>query len=269
MFTLAPACADAPVDDDDDVAEGESEGEGEGDEAIELANCDTPIVSGIALDEGIVDGDPRFADAFANADYSVLGDTVTFDDGFTTSAVAWGLNIPVDGLSGPVRVDDLRALGIMGDVVAAAFTFTPGELDFTFFRQGLQRYAACDRQWPLTLDGFKAVYGDPVADNEAAIIDSFPKRPHQRRLWQKPDAGLWLAETFENGVVKETEIVMSGRRNDGALDFIVYDDEGKLSNASRFGTNGATTLHLAAPYACLACHADDSFGFTVVSPDMR
>ena len=238
-----------------------------------LADCDKPIVSTIALEAGLAEENDDFADELAAVDFDALPDTVSFTGvaDFLKAIVAWGLDVPVVVVDGTVGTAELREQGIIGDVVVAAFNrpATPGDLDFTFFRQGLHRYNACARQWPLTLDGFKAVYGDPTAGIDAVVIeDSQPKAPHARRLWTNPDVGLYLAETLDGGTVAETEVVMSGRRVDGALDFVVYDDVGNLSAVSRFATGGGTgTVQSAAPCTCLFCHANnDTLQFDVVHP---
>jgi hypothetical protein len=274
VCVLVSACAatvDEPVD---DVT---GEGEGETVDDVARADCAVPVVSSIALQEGIVEDNPDFDAQFAAIDLDALPSAVSFADesAFIRSIVAYSLDIPAAGLDGSVPVDELRALGVMGDVVAASFAGpneAPGVLDFAFFRQGYHRFAACVGGWPLTLADFKRVYGDPTSTVEPVLLtNSRPKAPHPRRLWSDDVNGLWLAETLESegdDTVHETEIVLRGQRVDGALDFIVYDDVGQLSAVSRFATGGGTgSVQTAAPYTCLFCHGNaDTLAFDVVHP---
>ena len=71
-----------------------------------------------------------------------------------------------------------------------------------------------------------------------------------------------------DGVVRETELVWRGRRRDGALDFLVYDEAGRLRDGSTFVTSAGPEAPAAAPYACLACHRDreGGAGFVVTFP---
>ena len=75
---------------------------------------------------------------------------------------------------------------------------------------------------------------------------------------------MYVAETLADGIVRETEIILSGRRRDGNLDFLVYNAEGKLSDRTRFPTIGAGSEVMAAsPYVCTSCHinSDEEAGY--------
>ena len=77
-----------------------------------------------------------------------------------------------------------------------------------------------------------------------------------------------FAETIADGEVRETEVLWQGRRPDGALEFLVYDDQGRLQDGSFFATSEGPETPEAAPYACMACHRDihNGSGFTVTFP---
>ena len=115
----------------------------------------------------------------------------------------------------------------------------------------------------MDLNGFKKAVLDP-ADLPVHEIQSNAKN-HVRRLRADDKAGFWMAETVVDGKVRETEIILSNRRGDGALDFLAYDENGQLMDRSRFETPDNVDISGAAPYVCIICHSstDDFFPNTV------
>ena len=121
-----------------------------------------------------------------------------------------------------------------------------------------------------TLDGFKASILDFETLNEQ-LIDSAPKCA-QRRLRTSPPDGVFVAESLIDDGVRETEILLSSRREDGQLDFLVYDSDGALTDRSLFPTI-TPEVHVvaSAPYTCMTCHVDKdssetTWGFNVLVP---
>ena len=141
-------------------------------------------------------------------------------------------------------------------------------LDLPFLRRGLHRFYQCDRSFPLTLDGFKAAifdYSDvPYYDLEV----SFPKL-FERRMREAHLEGVYVAETLVEGVARETEILLSKARSDGALEFLVYDEAGRLVDRGAFATAAGGEISGASPYTCIACHFEKgTFEFIVTFPSL-
>ena len=78
-----------------------------------------------------------------------------------------------------------------------------------------------------------------------------------------------FAETLVEGEVRETEVLWSNRRSDGALDFLVYDENGDLQDGSYFKTSQGPETPEASPFSCMACHRDrfNGTGFTITFPE--
>lgn len=81
-------------------------------------------------------------------------------------------------------------------------------------------YYTCSRGFPLTLEGFKQVYGDYDPEN-GVVVDSIAKCG-DRNLIPNEGAGVYVAEPIVDGPVRETEILLKGFRADGNLGFLVY-----------------------------------------------
>ncbi len=100
----------------------------------------------------------------------------------------------------------------------------PSGLDFFFFRRGLYRYYACSTGLPTTLDGFLSQFEDNP-ERPGTLIDSVAKCG-DRRVIVDLQADVYLAETLVEGEVRETEVLIGGRRSDGGLDFAFYGADG-------------------------------------------
>jgi hypothetical protein len=80
-----------------------------------------------------------------------------------------------------------------------------------------------------------------------------------RRVYMRRDGALSVAETLaQDCSVSETEVI--ARRPDGALNYWVYDANGRLTPESHFpaptrGGQYVTALKLA-PDSCMGCHYD-------------
>ncbi len=186
---------------------------------------------------------------------------------FLREVVAWMLEVPLAEL-GTLSSSSLLLQGPLGQAVALAFLEGDGRRpDVDTLRRGLHHGYACVRRLPLALSDALALAGglDPATVRE--VPSSVPKG-HPRRLVASRDQTLFAAETLIDGAVRETEILWRDRRRDGALDFLVYDDAGRLRGGSTFITSAGPETAAAAPYACLACHRDrqGGAGFVVIVP---
>ena len=142
-----------------------------------------------------------------------------------------------------------------------------GTLDLDFLRQGLHTFYNCERGYPATLDGFVTRFGDYAQWPSHTVDDSQPKA-HPRRVFADPQGIVWVAETLVGERVRETEILVSGERADGSLDFVAYSEAGDLTNRSTFamGPTGKTTS--SSPYTCMACHVNTRrYTYDVIVPE--
>jgi hypothetical protein len=246
-----------------------------GDAAVQLASCDTPLP---ALDWG--NGPPiesleGIEDELADMDFSQLSDPVDVSAliplylGF----VAYALEIPPAEIGSSITHAQAEAAGDLGQVVLGSLLLgqdTVLGIDFDFFRRGFHRYYTCSRPFPTTLEGFKETYGDYDAST-GNIVDSVAKCG-DRNLILNQGNGVYVAESVTDGPVRETEILLQGHRNDGQLEFLIYDADGMLSTRTQFPTiNNGPHVVTSSPYACMTCHfnADSSetaWGFDVIVP---
>lgn len=240
---------------------------------VDVAGCDAPV-GGIDLgDEVEATGDFEAALAALPARLadSPARSRETRDLApFIREVLAWMLERPLDGLD-TLALDALAADDPLSQTVALAFLDGDGvRPDVRTLRRGLHRYYACVRGLPLVLEDLVRSAGGVDPATESVVERSEPKA-HPRRLSMSNDGLLFLAETVVDGVVRETEAVWQGQRADGALEFLVYDERGRLRDGSHFVTSAGPESPAAAPYACLACHRDrrDGQGFVIVFPSSR
>jgi hypothetical protein len=225
-----------------------------GSDDVPRASCDV-AVGGVPLSQNVLEAEDGYDEALEARDTSGLPATLDLSglDVTDRALIAYALEMPLTDLDAGLVTSDARARGSLGLAVLASFT--DGAFDLDFFRRGLHRFYACDRRLPLTLDGFETVYGAVRTLPSLDIALSVPKQG-PRRIREDPSRHIYVAESLENGQVRETEIVMGGHRADGALDFLVYDAVGQLNDRSTFATVLGGTTVSASPYACLSCHID-------------
>lgn len=252
-----------------------TESDDDGLPATETADCEDPISDQQPSDEAPVDFAPGIEDELAALDLDELPQEVDITSliplyrGF----VAYALEIPPGELGETVERDAAADSGPLGRVVLGALLRGQNDasgIDFSFFRRGLQRYYTCSRGFPTTLEGFREAILDYEA-LDAQLIDSAPKCAPRRLLTSPPD-GVFVAESVIGDEVRETEILLANRRDDGQLDFVVYDAEGALADRSLFPTI-TPDVHVvaSAPYTCMTCHvdseaSDNTWGFNVLMP---
>ena len=243
---------------------------------VEVARCEEPL-GGIPWTNMIVESTPNFEADLAAVDLSNLPAEVDISamNGLFRGIIAYALDIAPEQLGGNLRTADLLAGNPLSRSVAASLALglnSAGGIDFTFLRRGLHRYYHCGRDFPRTLDGFRQTIYDFGA-GQSQDVDSVAKCG-TRRLIVNEAAGVYVAETLIEGDVRETEILLSGRRNDGNLDFLIYNADGQLSDRSSFPTVGMGPHVMAAsPYVCTTCHMNrdrtpDTFGYDILFPEV-
>ena len=224
---------------------------------VPLASCDVEI-DGVPWDPVPVEGLPGFDAELAAVDLAALPDPVDISGlpDLFRAFIAYALGIPGADLGPSLEIEATLERGPLGEVVLASLARdNPAGLDFEFFRRGFHRYYTCSQAYPLTLDGFYAEYWD-FSDASGSIIDASPAKCGPREVLANPTEGIHVARTVVGDDIRETEIILSGRRDDGALDFLVYDAAGDLTDRSEFPTMGGTPIIAASPFTCLTCHVD-------------
>lgn len=242
---------------------------------VRRATCDQPVGGPMPLPtDSSVEAQEGYDAQLASLDLQGLPEELDISTllPLFRGVVAYMLERDPETLGPTLNRDELMKIEPMGKAVLGAFAMArlnqQEELDVIFLRRGLHRFYSCARQFPLTLAEFKTAYGD-FSQHEVTLID--PSRPKggPRRLIANPADQIWVAETVVDGQVRETEIVMGGRRADSAIDFVVYDHDGNLMDRSEFSTTNGGTRVAAAPYGCIACHFERStFKVNVVFPIM-
>jgi hypothetical protein len=236
--------------------------------------CDDPLDGHDWGDGAPADAEPGVEDELAALDLSSLPDEVDVSglSPLFRGYLAYALETPPDELGDSVNRDEALAHGELGEVALGSLLLgqeDPTGIDFFFFRRGFQRYSVCSTGLPVTLDGFKATFGDHEAiDGE--VVDSDAKCT-DRRLRANHGDQVFVAETLVDGVVRETEVLLGETRTDGAFAFAVYDEAGDLTDRSLFPTiAGEDHVVAAAPYACMTCHLNttstETWRFDVLTP---
>ena len=231
------------------------------------ASCGSPEF-GPALAEHLTESDQDYVARLESLDLSVLPTQYELNSLFDLdrSIISYMLDAP---LTGVVTQSDLLAHGLMGRAVLLALGTDPAPImaDLKELRRGLFHYYNCSRGHPARLEDFVALYGDYYTWQTMMIEDSDPKI-YPRRLWNNDALGIYVAETIRSGMVHETEILMSGYRNDNALEFLAYTPNGDLTNRGEFKA-GANFVAGAAPYVCMSCHVDNTNNeYTIIFPDL-
>jgi len=241
---------------------------------VARASCEAPIGGHVTLStETAFEAFPHYDEDLAALDLESLPETLDIESLVINvrSLVAYMLHIPLAELPATLTRDEIAAAGPMGQAVLGAFVVAanakmPG-LDLPFLRRGLHRFYQCDRAFPLHIEDFRAVHFE-YADEPYYELWSVPK-DDIRRIRENAELGIYIAETYIDGILRETEILMSHSRTDGALDFLVYDEAGALMDRSEFVTASGDTVGGASPYGCIACHfAGGSFEINVLFPQM-
>jgi hypothetical protein len=186
--------------------------------------------------------------------------------------IAYALEIRPSDLSSSLTHETIQNTGVLGDVVLGALLLGKEDVtgfDITFFRRGLHRYYTCSRGFPLTIEEFQNVYG-VYESNSGTTVDSIAKCGNRRLISEH--SGVYIAESITEGTVRETEILLENQRTDGQLEFLVYDEQGRLTNKTQFPTlDNGPHIVTSSPYACMTCHLnsdsdDDTWGYDLLMP---
>ena len=239
-----------------------------------IQDCTTAVGGADWDDNGPFESIGGVEDDLAALDLASLPDSIDISEmlALYRGYIAYALDIPPADLGDSLEREDLLAKGDLGRGVAGALLQGDAVtgIDFIFFRRAFHRYYTCSRGFPATLADFVLAYGE-YSEWELTDVDSLAKCG-TRRLRRDHEAGVYVAETIVGTEVRETEILLGDRREDGAFDFLVYDTDGQLSDRSRFPTlSNGPSLVAAAPYVCTSCHVDaeatpTTWGFAVQTP---
>lgn len=226
---------------------------------IEIADCDIPL-TGIewSVASPIIDDSGDIAAELAAMDFSALPSAIDLSalDSYALAMVGYGLDIPVEDLGTSLDRDTTLAIGVMGQVVVGSLQ-TEGSFDQDFFRRGMFRYYACSRGFPMTLDGFKELYGFPTT---SSVLTSEVKCI-ERKLGRDTTLGISYVTAADPAEFAETEIILKNNRVDGQIDFVVYGEDNRLTNRSAFPTpGGMEEVVQPTPHICIECHARNSMG---------
>jgi hypothetical protein len=244
---------------------------------VEFVDCsmDLPVLPwGDVKPTEAQGGIPEALDAL---DFTELADPIDVSEllPLYLGLVAYALEIAPEDLGDTLSHEEILAAGDLGRVVLGSFLKgqnDPLGMNFSFFRRGFYHYYTCSKGFPLTLEGFKATYGD-YDSATGVVVDSIAKCG-DRNLIPNEEAGVYVAETIVDGPVRETEILLKGYRSDGNLDFLVYDSDGLLTTRTVFPTvSQGPMVVTSSPYACISCHfnsdrTEHAVGVDIVRPSV-
>jgi hypothetical protein len=227
--------------------------------SVELATCEHPIGGPFALPaDTAVEAEPGYEAYLASLDFQSLPEQLDLSETgiYHQMLIAFMLEVPRKTLGTHLNRDQLLNSGYLGTAVVAAFAesarLDAPQPDLTMLRRGLHRWYACERGLPMSLTGFQATVHDFTSLPTRTLFSS--AKNEERRLREDPSQGIYVSETLVDGAVRETEIILEGWRSDGALEFVVYDEDGHLADRSQFITEDGVDISGAAPYVCIACH---------------
>ena len=227
--------------------------------------CGVPA-DGPALKPHLTESDPEYLERFRNFDPSGLPKHYDLSALFELDRSMIGYMLDEVDLSELDR-DTLLRRGDMGQAVLMALgpDPAPAMVDYRELRRGLYHFYNCDRGYPAQLDDFKTVFGDYTEWPSLLLEDSDPKI-YPRRLHRNTELGIYVAETLRHGEVHETEILLDGFRNDGALEFLAYMPNGNIASRGEFTAGSSFTVG-ASPHTCMSCHLDpETYTYTVIFP---
>jgi hypothetical protein len=228
--------------------------------SVRRAECGQQI-GGRSLSSDAVESIPGYSNDLATLDLTSLPAEIDISqmDINNRARLAYALEMSLDELGETLQRDTLLKGNEMAIAVLASFAPRDGGsvgFDLDFFRRGFHAYYACTQQLPLTLTGFETLYGRITDYPRKEVAFSIPKGG-PRWVRENVQDHIYVAETVgADGGVREYEILISERRADGALNFLVYDSDGDLMDRSEFATVSGGTVVSASPFACMSCHVD-------------
>lgn len=243
---------------------------------IQISTCSSPLPA-VAWSESSmpIEGESGIREELESLDLTLLSDPVDISAllPLFRGAIAYALEISPQDLPNQLMHEQAYDAGILGKVVLGSLLLgqeDPTGMDFAFFRRGLHEYYTCSKGFPLTLEDFHIRYGS-YTSTAGITIDSIAKCNERKIITPYPN--VYIAESLVDGVVRETEILLQTERNDGQLDFLVYDAQGMLTNRTQFPTiNNGPHIVTSSPYSCMACHlnpdsAENTWGYDLIVPE--
>ena len=242
---------------------------------IEVSDCSTPLEALPWDSPAPVEGAGPIDEELATLDLASMDAQIDISEmlAIYRGMLAYALEISADELGDTLDRDALLANEPMGPVVLGSLL--KGDevtgMDIEFYRRGLQQYYTCSKGFPLRIEGFKAMYWDWTSAEEVQIPESTAKCG-ARWLYANEEAGVYIAESRTEGPVREVEILLSKNRTDGNLDFLVYDENGDLTDRSQFPTvAGQAHVVAGSPYVCMTCHLNadaspDTWAYDILVP---
>ena len=224
--------------------------------------------AGPDLKPHLTEADQEYFDRFRALDPTTLPERYDLSDLLELDASMIGYMLEQVDVSELER-DALIARGDMGHAVLLALGTDPKptQVDYRELRRGLYHFYNCDRQYPARLEDFKKVIVDYTTWPSTIIENSDPKI-YPRKLHRNPELGIYVAETLRDGEIHETEILLDGYRQDGALEFLAYMPDGSIASRGEFRA-GASFVVGASPHSCMSCHREPgSNNYTVIDPIM-
>lgn len=218
-----------------------------------------PLSSG-GLTVGTIEGAPGYDEELAAVLATTLPPSISLAplSAFERSLVLYMLDeFELDAVDRDKARERPLGRAVLGAFASRAVDGVVEGIDVGMLRRGLHRFYACDRGFPATLAEFNRTIADVSAMTVGETVDSRVK-DLPRRMRRSVVDGVFVAETLvvtgESETVRETEIVMTDRRNDGALDFLEYDQAGDLRGASSFASSSGVQSVGSVPFACITCH---------------
>jgi hypothetical protein len=259
LIGLVVACGDGlPAAELRTGRERPSRDDGSASELKPPVECGSPL-PGPTLRPERTEAQPGYAQELAALDLRRVPDPLDYS---TASKLTIAVVNYMLGRSAGTQVSHHEALqkgGLGQAVLAAAAKTTDGRIDFPFLRRGFYYFYPCSRPLPASLLALRLRYGDYRLWPSHELGCARPKNG-PRRFYQDHELGVYIAETVVEGRVRETEVLFSGLRSDGQLDFAAYTAAGELSDRSTFAAADGKETVGAAPYTCISCHLDGERG---------
>jgi hypothetical protein len=220
-----------------------------GEPAVPPPSTPSPFVCALPR----TDDDVAYDAWFASVDVVASDTTIATDllDALTKDTIAWMIDVP--------RGDALVVSDtLLGRAVTAAMTAGTDDERLLRLQQGIARLDACQKKHPPTLQEFRDMV-DAFDVGAGETITSMVKPAGTRTVVRDADVGAFVSVTDD-----DTEIILSDRRRDGALEFLRYASDGTLSRTTTFAVLSPDAQ--AVPVVCMQCHRAPSGGFVDVSP---
>ena len=222
-----------------------------------------------------IEAEEGFEELLQSLDFSQLEDPVDISKALEKyhNEISYALEVRPHGFASPLYHEDALKAGKLGEVVLGSLLLGKDmehQFDIEFYWRGMDRYYTCSREFPKTLDDFKQTYGD--WDTEQGFWVTSAAKCERRGLFSLNE-NVYVAETEVDGWIRETEIVLYREREDRQMEFLVYNENGDLTNHSQFPiTREGPHVVASSPRVCMGCHLngdrnEENWGYTTLNPD--